>query len=151
MPNQSLKEYLDNHGVNYVSLTHAPEYTAQHTAAAAHISGKQLAKTVIISADHHMAMVVLPADDHVNFSKLQAITGAPHINLATEAEFKDTFKDCELGAMPPFGNLYNMPVYLASSLTKQEHVFFNAGSHMELIEMSLDDYERLVKPKVVAI
>lgn len=150
MPVKKLKEFLDNHHVKYTSLNHSPAFTSQEIAAAAHISGKQLAKTVIIKADDQFAMAVLPANDQINFAKLQSATGITKLDLASESEFKDKFAGCEVGAMPPFGNLYNMPVYLSNRLSQQDHILFNAGSHFELMEVALQDYERLVKPKVVA-
>lgn len=151
MPDKKLKEFLDNHHVKYISLNHSPAFTAQEIAAAAHVSGKQLAKTVIVKANDQLAMVVLPANDQINFAKLKSALGFDKLDLASETEFKDKFPGCEVGAMPPFGNLYNMQVYLSSHLTQQDHILFNAGSHYELMEVTFADYERLVKPKVVAI
>ncbi len=150
MPVKKLKEFLDSHHVKYVSLTHSPAFTSQEIAAAAHISGKQLAKTVIVKADGHMAMVVLSAKDQVNFAKLREATGMREVDLASESEFKDKFSGCEVGAMPPFGNLYDMPVFVSNHLTQQDHILFNAGSHSELMQVSFSDFERLVKPKVIA-
>ena len=151
MPIKKLKEFLDSHHVKYVSLVHSPAFTAQEVAASAHVSGKQLAKTVIVKVDGKFAMVVLPAHDHVNFAKLKEVIGNnSQIDLAAESEFKDAFPGCEIGAMPPFGNLYGMTVYFASELAKQNTIAFNAGSHSELMQVSYQDYERLVKPKMVA-
>lgn len=150
MPVKLLKEFLDNHKVKYVSMTHSPAFTSQEIAAAAHISGKQLAKTVVIKVDGHLAMVVVPANDQVNFAKLKESVGKL-ADLASESEFKDKFAGCEVGAMPPFGNLYDMPVYVSSVLSQQDHILFNAGSHSELMQMAYQDFERLVKPKVVAM
>ena len=150
MSDSKLKNFLDSHHVKYESVSHAPAFTAQEIAAAAHIPGKQLAKTVIIKADGKFAMVVLPANDHVNFSKLKkAVNNAKNIDLAAEHEFKDKFSECEVGAMPPFGNLYGMPVFVSDHLSEQEHIVFNAGSHSELMGIDYQDFERLVKPTVV--
>lgn len=149
MPVKKLKEFLDSHQVKYVSMSHSPAFTAQEIAAAAHISGKQLAKTVIVKIDDHFAMVVIPANDHVNFAKLKEIAGSS-VDLASESEFRDKFAGCEVGAMPPFGNLYDMPVFISSELSHQDNILFNAGSHSELIQLAFHDFERLVKPKVVA-
>lgn len=149
MPVKKLKEFLDSHKVKYVSLTHSPAFTSQEIAAAAHISGKQLAKTVIVKTDGHLAMVVLAANDQINFAKLREAIGSTDLDLASESEFKDKFAGCEVGAMPPFGNLYEMPVFITSELTKQDHILFNAGSHSELMQLTFQDFERLVKPKVV--
>lgn len=150
MPVKKLKEFLDSHKVKYVSMTHSPAFTAQEIAAAAHISGKSLAKTVIVKMDGHLAMVVLPAHDQVNFSKLKEVTGTSGVDLASESEFKDKFSGCEVGAMPPFGNLFEMPVFVSNHLSHQDHILFNAGSHSELMQVTYNDFERLVKPKVVS-
>ncbi len=150
MPVKKLKEFLDSHKVKYVSMTHSPAFTSQEIAASAHVSGKQLAKTVIIKVDGRLAMVVIPANDQVNFAKLREATGSSGIDLAKESEFKDKFTGCEVGAMPPFGNLYDMPVFVSNRLSKQGHIIFNAGSHSELMQLTFSDFERLVKPKMVA-
>jgi Ala-tRNA(Pro) deacylase len=149
MPVKKIKEFLDSHQVKYVSMTHSPAFTAQEIAAAAHISGKALAKTVIVKMDGHFAMVILPAHDQVNFSKLKEVTGTSGVDLASEPAFKDKFSGCEVGAMPPFGNLFEMPVFVSHHLSHQDHILFNAGSHSELIQVSFSDFERLVKPKIV--
>lgn len=148
MPVKQLKDFLDSHAVNYVSASHSPAFTAQEIAAAAHVSGKQLAKTVIVKLPHGLAMVVIPASDHVNFAKLKNMVGG-RADLASESEFKGKFTGCEVGAMPPFGNLYDMPVFISSDLAQQGHIVFNAGSHAELMQLVYADFERLVKPTVV--
>ena len=150
MPVKQLKEFLDGQGVKYVSLTHSPAFTAQEIAAAAHISGKQLAKTVIVKLDDKMAIVVLPANGQVNFAKLRETAGVKQADLATETEFKNKFPGCEVGAMPPFGTLYDMPVFVSKELSQQDHILFNAGSHSELIQLPFDQFEKLVNPKLVA-
>lgn len=149
MPVKKLKEFLDSQKVKYMAMTHSPAFTSPEIAAAAHISGKQLAKTVIVKLSGGFAMVVLPANDHIDFAKLRDITGTQG-DLAVESEFKDKFPECEVGAMPPFGNLYDMPVFVSSALSHQDHIIFNAGSHSELMQLTYADFERLVKPKVVA-
>ena len=151
MPVKKLKEFLDNHHIRYVAISHSPAFTAQEVAASAHISGKQLAKTVIVKINGKLAMVVLPGNDHVNFSLLREVTGASHVDLASETDFKDKFPECEVGAMPPFGNLYGMPVYVSDRLVHRDHIAFNAGSHAELVQLAYHDFERLVKPKVLAL
>lgn len=150
MPVKKLKEFLDRERVKYVSLSHSPAFTSQEIAAAAHISGKQLAKTVIVKVNGGLAMVVILANSQLNFDKLKTLTGQA-VDLASEIEFKDKFAGCEVGAMPPFGNLYDIPVYVSDQLSKQEQIIFNAGSHSELMQLSYADFERLVKPKVVAL
>ncbi len=149
MPVSELKEYLDNQSVKYVSITHSRAYTAQETAESAHIPGGKLAKTVIVKIDGKMAMAVLPASEHVDLDLLKGAADAESVELATEQEFKDLFPHCEIGAMPPFGNLYNMKVYVEESLTDDEEISFNAGSHTELVQMQYRDYEKLVSPKII--
>ena len=144
-----LKKYLDEYNVPYVTITHSQAFTAQQVAASAHIKGKEMAKTVIIKINDKLAMAVLPATYHVDFHLLKEVTGNEDVVLAHESEFKEIFEDCELGAMPPFGNLYNMEVYVAQSLTEDVEIAFNAGTHSELIRMKYSDFERLVQPKIL--
>ena len=150
MPVKALKEYLEGQHIKYTSISHSPTFTAQEVAASAHVSGKQFAKIVMIKIGKQLAMMVIPANDHVNFAALKEATGQSVIDLATESEFKNKFPECEVGAMPPFGNLYHMPVFISNRLSGQEQIIFNAGSHSELIQLAYRDFERLVKPKVVA-
>jgi len=145
-----LKEYLEHENVKFVSLVHSAAYTAQEVAASAHITGKEMAKTVIMFLNGKMAMAVLPADRNIVLQDLCEVTGCDDVRFATEAEFAEQFPGCETGAMPPFGNLYGMEVYLAESLAHSETIAFNAGSHTEVIRMSTGDFERLVKPKVLS-
>lgn len=149
MPTDKLREYLDSNNVKYTIIEHDPAFTAQEVAAAAHIPGKQLAKAVMIKIDGEMAMAILPASYRVNFDRLQEQTGAKELELATEKEFKGLFPDCDVGAMPPFGNLYNMKVFAAESLAEQIDIAFCAGSHTELIRISFEDFQRLVEPKIL--
>ncbi len=151
MPVKKLKQFLDDHDVKYVSISHSPAYTAQTIAAAAHIPGKELAKTVIVKIDDKFAMAVLPASYRVHLGHLKAAVSADHVELATEAEIKSLFPDCEPGAMPPFGNLYDMDVYVAEQLTQDEEIAFNAGGHTELLRMSYKDFENLVTPEITAL
>ncbi len=144
-----LKNYLDDNNVPYVTITHSQAFTAQQVAASAHIKGKEMAKTVIIKINDKLAMAVLPATYQVDFHLLKEITGNENVVLAHESEFKEIFEDCETGAMPPFGNLYNMEVFVAQSLTEDVEIAFNAGTHSELIRMGYSDFERLVKPKIL--
>jgi Ala-tRNA(Pro) deacylase len=144
-----VKDYLQSQKVKFHSTTHSPAFTSQEIAAAAHISGKDLAKIVIVKADGKLVMVVLPADHQINFAKLRKVLGTKAVDLATESEFKDKFAGCEVGAMPPFGHLYNMPVFVHSDLTTHDRLIFNGGSHSELIELAYRDFERLEHPKVM--
>jgi len=150
MPATKLKEFLQKENVKYVSILHSTAYTAQEVAASAHVTGKELAKTVIVELDGEMAMAVLPANRKIVLQDLREVTGSDQVKFATEEEFRLKFPECETGAMPPFGNLYGMDVYLAESLTANDQIAFNAGSHSEVIRMSFIDFERLVTPKVVS-
>jgi Ala-tRNA(Pro) deacylase len=150
MPAKKLKEYLDKEKIKYVSIIHSTAYTAQEVAASTHITGRELAKTVIVQLDGKMAMAVLPANRKIVLQDLREVTGSDEVKFASEEDFKEKFPECETGAMPPFGNLYGMDVYLAEALTSNDHIAFNAGSHTEVIKMRLDDFERLVKPRVVS-
>jgi Ala-tRNA(Pro) deacylase len=149
MPNKRIKDYLDSHNVKYIIISHSIAFTAQEIAASVHISGHEMAKTVIIKLDGKLAMAVLPATYKVNFGVLKDIVGSKDVKLATEQDFQHRFPDCDLGAMPPFGNLWNMDVYVSERLSYNSDIVFNAGSHTELIRMNFKDYEKLVKPKVV--
>jgi len=150
MPAKRLKEFLDKQRVKYVCVNHSPAYTAQEVAASAHVPGWEVAKVVMVKVDGEMAMAVLPANRKVVPQDLREMLGAERVELATEAEFRDKFQDCELGAMPPFGNLYDMPVYVAPALAADEEIAFNAGTHTEIIKMSYKDFERLAQPKVLS-
>jgi Ala-tRNA(Pro) deacylase len=149
MPAKKLKDYLDREHVHYEMLGHIKAYTAQEIAAAAHIPGKEFAKTVMVKLDQEMVMVVLPADHQLNFGALKKITGASAVELATEEEFKNLFPECEIGAMPPFGNLYNLEVFEDPALAEDQEISFNAGSHTELMRMAHKDFERLVHPTML--
>lgn len=147
MPVRKLKEFLDENHVKYVSVAHSQAFTSQEIAASAHIPGKELAKTVMIKVDGKMAMAVVPASQKVDFGLLKGVTGGRKVELATEDEFRYTFPECEIGAMPPFGNLYGMDVFVAEGLAEDETIAFNAGSHTELIKLAYSDFYRLVMPK----
>jgi Ala-tRNA(Pro) deacylase len=151
MPAKRLKEFLDSNNVKYVTITHSRSYTAQDVAESAHIPGKELAKTVMVRIDGRMAMAVVPASTRVDFERLKQVAGAKTVELASERDFKDMFPECEPGAMSPFGNLYGLEVYAAESLAEDREIAFSAGSHTELIKMSYQDFERLVKPKVAKL
>jgi len=150
MPAKKLKEFLDKERIKYVSITHSAAFTAQEIAAAAHVPGRVLAKTVIVHVDGKPAMAVLAADKRIVLEDLRDAAGAQEIRFATEDEFKALFPDCEIGAMPPFGNLYGLDVYVAAPLADEDEMVFNAGTHTELIKLAYSDFERLVKPKVAS-
>ncbi len=151
MPVETLKKYLDSNHIKYVSIKHSLAYTAQEIAASAHIQGKELAKTVIVKIKGKMAMAVLPANYRIDMKRLKEAVGARDVSLADEAEFQERFPGCAPGAMPPFGNLYDMEVFADLRLAEDEEIVFNAGSHTELIRLSFKDYQRLVVPKIVKL
>ncbi len=146
---KELKELLDKQNIKYVTISHSLAYTALETAELAHVSGKEIAKTVIVKVDGVLAMAVLPASLHIDVPALKSGTGAQSVELAREPEFSGRFAGCETGAMPPFGNLYGMSVFVDESLTKDKEIAFNAGTHNELIRLSYADFEALVKPTVL--
>ncbi|MBK6913401.1 MAG: YbaK/EbsC family protein [Ignavibacteriales bacterium] len=149
MPLTKLKKYLDENKIKYIIISHSSAYTAQEIAARAHIRGRELAKTVLLKIDGKMVMAVLPASYKINFEQLAKELNSSNVRLAYEQEFMDRFPDCEIGAMPPFGNLYGMEVFVAKSLMQDEEISFNACSHTELIKLSLKDFVSLVKPKII--
>ena len=150
MPIQKLKTFLDENGIKFVSIQHSAAYTAQEVAALAHIPGELIAKTVMVKIDGKMAMAVVPASHQVDFDRLREVAGAAQVELASEDEFKDLFPACDVGAMPPFGNLYDLPVYCSNALSEDLEIAFSAGSHSELIRLAYADYEQLVQPVIAS-
>jgi Ala-tRNA(Pro) deacylase len=150
MPANKVREFLDSRGVKYVSIRHSPAFTAAEVAQSAHVSGRDFAKTIVVHTESGMALVVLPASRRIVLTDLREMLSAGHVRLASEAEFRDLFPDCEVGAMPPFGNLYGLPVYVAESLADEEEIAFNAGTHTDVIKMRYVDFEALVRPEVLA-
>jgi Ala-tRNA(Pro) deacylase len=148
---QRLREYLDMAGVAYQVVRHPTRYTAQELAQEEHVSGKLIAKVVLVMADQRLVMAVVPATSRINMPWIRAALKAKSARLATETEFLGAFPDCEVGAMPPFGNLYHMPVLVDRALTQDPVIMFNAGAHDILITMTYTDFERLVQPKVAII
>ena len=148
---QKLMEFLDQKKVGYQVIRHTPSYTAQGVAAATHISGKELVKTVIVKIDGAFAMAVVPASRRVDIPSLRREMKTLNVLLASEEEFKDRFPGCETGAMPPFGNLYGMTVIADNSVAADEEIAFNAGSHAEVLRLAYRDFARLVKPKLLNI
>ena len=144
-----LRKFLDSHNVKYLVMSHSLAYTAQGIAALTHVSGKKLAKTVIVKIDGTLAMAVVPASLHVDVHRLRTLTGARSAEIASEREFQNAFPDCETGAMPPFGNLYDLPVYADASLAEHEEITFSAGTHRELMRMAWADLARLVDPQII--
>ena len=143
-----LKRFLDENQVSYETSAHPETYTAQEIAAALHVPGGCLAKVVMVKAGERFYMMVLPASYRIDWEKVREVLKEKEVRLATEAEFKDLFPDCEVGAMPPFGNLYNLPVYVDPSMTGCGTMVFQAGTHIDVVKMQYSDFERLVRPKV---
>lgn len=150
MTTAKLRNLLDQEHVRYITIQHSPAYTAQEIAASAHIPGKELAKTVIAKINEKLAMLVLPASSKVHLEHLSEILGTKDVELVPESEFENAFPECELGAMPPFGNLYDMDTYVDKTLEEDEEIAFNAGNHSELIKLAYKDFARLVKPEVIS-
>lgn len=148
---ERLRKYLEENRVKYVTLSHSPAFTAQEIAASAHVPGKELAKTVMVKLDGRMAMVVLAAPDKVSAHRLKEVSGAQEVELASEKEFADLFPRCEVGAMPPFGNLWDLDVFADAHLREDEHICFNAGTHTELVKLPFADFERLVRPTIAEL
>ena len=151
MPIRKLREFLEDNGIKYTVIGHSTAYTSLEIAEMVHISGQEIAKTVMVKINGKMSMVVLPASTKIDLELLKEATGASSVELAREHEFKDLFPGCTIGAMPPFGNLYGLDVLAAKALAEDEEIAFNAGSHSELMKLRFKDYENLVKPRIVTI
>ena len=147
MPNATLMSFLEENDVPYELIKHDRSITAQEVAESTHIPGRDFAKTVMIKVDGRLAMAVLPATMRVDQERLRGAIGAERVELAAESEFKDVFPDCELGAMPPFGHLFDgMFVFVADSLAAEDEIAFNAGTHTEVVRMRFADFDRLARP-----
>ncbi len=151
MPLTRIKGYLNSHNIDYSIIEHAPTYTAERTAQVAHVPPVELAKTVMVDVDGRLAMAVLPASLHVDLELLRGAVGGDRVAIAAEEDFKEVFAECEVGAMPPFGNLYGIEVFVARALTDDEEIVFNAGTHTQLIRMKYRDFEMLVRPTVLTM
>ena len=144
-----LKEYLEENKVPYTHCTHRLAYTAQEVAAAQHVPGREMAKTIVLKADGQFVLVVLPATLKADLKALRTQLPYKHIELASESEFSALFPDSEVGAMVPFGNLYDLRVYVDKSVASSQQIVFNAGTHVDTIRMAYKDFERLVQPQLV--
>jgi len=144
-----LKQHLDKEGVSYEHHVHPTAYTSQEIAAVAHIPGREMAKTVILNGDGKLIMAVLSANDKVDVEALQQAAGCTSMRLATEDEFRNSFPTCEVGAMPPFGNIFGLPVYCDAALAGDRWIEFNAGTHHDTIRMAFADFQRLANPQIV--
>ena len=150
MPAQKLKQLLDERNIKYISINHSPAYTARETAASTFVPRREFAKTIIVDLDGEKVMAVVSASRHVDISSLRSLAGAKQARLATEDEFNALFPDCELGAMPPFGSLYEMRVFVDEMVTEVDDLCFNAGSHEQIMRMACGDYINYEKPVVGA-
>ena len=146
--NPRLKSLLDARTVAYQAMSHPRDFTAQETAADTHTAGKEFAKTVVLLVDGRCVMAVLPAHHKVEFKRVREELDAHSVRLAQEDEIRVLFPDCEVGAEPPFGNLYNMPVCMSSAIPGDGFITFNAGTHEDVIRMGYGDYVALVQPRI---
>ena len=148
---EKLEAHLREQEVPFQVHHHPPAYTAQRVAEVEHVSGKMMVKVVMAFADGKMVMLAVSAPKHVSLTKAAEATGAKDVRLAHEDEFAAAFPDCAVGAMPPFGNLYGLPVYVDAELAQDETIIFNAGTHEDTIHMKYADFARLVKPSQVSL
>jgi len=151
MPARKLISFLDEQGIKYVTVRHSTAFTAQEIAASAHVSGKEFAKTVVVDLDGDFVLAVVPATRHVDLESLRQAAGAARAELPTEESFRGRFPDCQPGAMPPIGLLYDMQVYADPALAQEAAIAFNAGTHTELVRMRFEDFKRLAAPTMVEI
>ena len=148
--NRRLRNFLEKEQISYYHQYHAPVFAAKDVATEEHISTRVMAKTVVIKADGQYALAVIPAASRIDVTKLKTALGVKHARLASEIEFTAMFPDCEIGAMPPFGNLYDVPVYCEASLAKDKEIVFNAGTHADTIRIKFSDFTRLAQPRILA-
>jgi Ala-tRNA(Pro) deacylase len=148
---KKLKEMLDEAKITYEVYNHALAYTAQEIAAKQHVSGNELAKVVMLEADDQLVMGVVRGNDKISLPIVEDSVGVRHARLATEDEFIARFPECEIGAMPPFGNLFGVKVYVDPALAKDEYIYFNAGNHVQTVRLKYKDFARLVQPTVVRL
>ncbi len=148
---EKLRVYLEENHAQYTHTVHPLAYTAREVASAEHLPNREVAKTVVVFGDEGYHMIVVPANKLVDFQEVRLTLGFTHARLATEEEIGRLFPDCELGAMPPFGNLYGMPVFLDSSIATEDIIAFNAGTHFDVVHMHTDEYRALVHPTVVSL
>ena len=145
-----LREFLDSRASMYVTINHSRAFTAQEIAASLHVPGREMAKTVVVRTEHGLALVVLRALDHVNLGRVGRELGGSAV-LASESDFGVAFPDCEVGSMPPFGNLYQLPTLVDREITRDKEIVFNAGTHTDAVRMEYAEYARLVRPRVLDV
>ena len=150
MPCPKLKAFLDRNEIKYELIFHPTTYTAHLTAASSHVTADELAKVVMVNRDGTLAMAVVPASRRVDITALHTASRASSLRLASELEFKQQFPDCDAGAMPLFGNLYGMDVFVDGGVVRQARIAFNAGSRDEVMRFAYEDFARLVRPKVLS-
>ncbi len=148
MSMKEVEEFLRTSNVKYRTVRHARAYSSQEIAEAAHVPARRLAKVTMIRLGDRIAMAVLPANEMVDVVSLGKLAGVDRVEIATERDFQNRFPDCEVGAMPPFGHLWGMPVFVSDTFRRSDDIAFEAGSHTELLEMPYEEYERLEQPKV---
>ena len=147
-----LREFLEQERVAYSVHSHPEAYTALEIAALEHVKGRMLAKVVIVKTDaDELVMVVLPADRRVDFRKVAAVLGTEELRLAQESEFQDSFPACEVGSMPPFGNLFGLPVLVDALLAENDEIVFSAGTHTLTAKLRFADFRRLVQPRIAIL
>ena len=151
MATRRTREFLDGNKIKYALISHSPAHTAQEVAASVHIPGRDVAKVVVVIVDGKLAMAVVPASKQVDMELLRSAAGAQFVELAGEPDFANRFEGCQLGTMPPFGNLFGMETYVDKELAKEEYIAFNAGSHTDVIALRFADFRRLVHPKLLKI
>lgn len=148
---ERLGDYLRHEGVAFAVHQHPAFYTSQELARIEHVAGGRMAKVVMVFADDQPAMLVLPAPAQVSVEGAAAALGRRRVRLAHEEEFTPLFPDCDAGAMPPFGNLYGVPVYVDAGLAKEGQIVFQAGTHRHTMEVAFADFVRLTHPRIVEI
>jgi len=148
---ERVRVFLDENHAEYTHTTHPQAYTARELASAEHLPSREVAKTVVIFGDNRYHLVVVPANRLVDFQEVRISLGLTHARLATESEVGELFPDCELGAMPPFGNLYGIAVYLDCDLAEEPMIAFNAGTHRDVVHMRTDEFRALAHPLVIAL
>jgi Ala-tRNA(Pro) deacylase len=148
---RKLKEVLDEANVSYEVYHHVLAYTAQEVVTAQHLSAKEMAKVVMLKVDGNLVMGVIAASHKINLNTAKASLGAKEARLASEDEFISRFPECEIGAMPPFGNLFGLPVFVDPALEKDEYIYFNAGNHLQTVRLKYQDFARLVKPQTARL
>ena len=148
---EKLRVFLEQNRAEYSHTVHAIAYTAHEVALAEHLPPREVAKTVVVHSDDGYHMLIVPATKLVDFQEVRLALGLSHARMVPETELNGLFPDCELGAMPPMGNLYGMPVYLDSDLAGEDMITFNGGTHRDVVHMRISEFRRLVKPTIVSL